>query len=91
MANQDRKNLNIKRRREALREDLKSREYIRQLHNLLDKDWEDKVPEMNGKVRVLEILLKKTLPDLKAIEHSADADNPPTFQLVTYAKDGGSS
>lgn len=88
MASQDRKNLNIKRRREALREELRSREYIRQLHDLLDKDWEDKVPEMNGKANIIMGLLKKTLPDLKAVEHSADPEAPPVFKLVQYGGDG---
>lgn len=56
-------------RREALREELKSREYIRQIHGILEKeDWADKVPEYNGKLNGYFKLLSKTLPDLKAVE-----------------------
>lgn len=55
-------------RREALRDELKSREYIRQAHIILGKDWGDKVAEYNGKLNGYFKLLNKTLPDLKAVE-----------------------
>lgn len=32
-------------------------------------------------MRAIEILLKKTLPDLSSIEISGDADNPVTFMV----------
>lgn len=32
-------------------------------------------------VRAIEILLKKTIPDLSAIEHSGDADNPMAHKV----------
>ena len=36
----------------------------------------DKVEMSASQVRAAEILLKKTIPDLKQIEHTGDPDNP---------------
>jgi len=56
-------------RREALREELKSREYIRQVHRILDTDDEDlNVPAAKLKLDGYFKLLAKTLPDTKAVE-----------------------
>lgn len=56
-------------RREALREELKSREYIRQVHKILDTDDESiNVPAAKLKLDAYFKLLSKTLPDVKAVE-----------------------
>lgn len=33
-------------------------------------------------VRSIEILLKKTIPDLSAVQHSGDEDNPVAFKRI---------
>lgn len=63
-------------RRESLREELKSREYLRQVHAIL-KDLGEKGMHPNEVVRLKTRmqgyfnLLSKTLPDVKAIELDA--------------------
>ncbi len=53
-------------RREALREELKSREYLRQIHNILESDWTGTDPaEHSTKLNAYFRLLNKTLPDAK--------------------------
>lgn len=53
-------------RQAALREELKSREYLRQIHRILEDDWQ---PEETGiqsaKLNAYFKLLNKTLPDAK--------------------------
>ena len=90
MANRDRKNLNITRRREALREELKTREYLRQIHGVMDKAETADPSELPGlklKAECAFKLLAKTLPDLKATELSVDPESAPIFQIVNYTKD----
>lgn len=68
-----RANENRRIRQEALREELKSREYLRQIHDILEKPWDkDSVGEYNGKIKGYLALLNKTLPDLKAVEISGN-------------------
>lgn len=55
-----------KARQAALREELQSREYLRQIHNILERDWLSEetgvqVAKLNGYFR----LLNKSLPDAK--------------------------
>jgi len=60
---------NKKIRREALREELQSREYIRQVHRILDTDDESlNVPAAKLKLDGYFKLLAKTLPDVKSVE-----------------------
>ena len=41
------------------------------------------------KLRAIEILLRKCVPDLSAVEHSGDSENPVAAQiLVKYGLDG---
>jgi hypothetical protein len=45
----------------------------------------DKAPAAEvdaGRLRAIEILLRKTLPDLTAVTHSGDAENPVGFQFI---------
>lgn len=53
-------------RREALREELKSREYLRQIHSILESDWQpDEVAISSAKLSGYFRLLSKTLPDAR--------------------------
>jgi len=68
---------NKKIRRESLREELKSREYLRQIHKILDTKDDD----LNTQTAKLKLdgyfkLLAKTLPDTKAIELTGEDGNP---------------
>jgi hypothetical protein len=63
-------------RREALREELKSREYLRQVHAILDDLAErgmhpNEVIRLKTRMQGYFNLLSKTLPDVKAIEMEA--------------------
>lgn len=68
-------------RRESLREELKSREYLRQVHTIL-KDLGERGMHPNEVVRLKTRmqgyfnLLSKTLPDVKAIELDAIFTTP---------------
>lgn len=70
-------------RREALREELKSREYLRQVHHMLEIPW-DNVPEMKAKMDGYFKLLAKTLPDVKAVELSGEdgQDMRVSFKII---------
>ena len=87
MANRDRKNLNITRRREALREELKSREYLRQIHGVMDKAETADPSELPGlklKAECAFKLLAKTLPDVKQVDINADVTHraDPVADLI---------
>lgn len=94
MATRDRKNLNIKRRREALREELKSREYLRQLHNISDeaqKADKDDIPALRLRADICFGLLKKTLPDLKQTEMTVDVQRFPRVSIELIGAEHPSS
>lgn len=68
-------------RRENLREELKSREYLRQAHDILKKLDDSaldrtNVSRLKVKLDGLLALLRKTLPDLKAMEIEATFTAP---------------
>lgn len=75
-------------RRESLREELKSREYLRQVHNLVSTDLET-FKEYHGpiktKIETYLALLRKTLPDLKALEMSGPEGTPISVHSMTDA------
>ena len=53
-------------RQAALREELKSREYLRQIHAILEKDWQpENVPVNTAKMNGYFRLLAKSLPDAR--------------------------
>lgn len=54
------------------REKIKTSQLINRLQNHIDGECELSVTQM----RAIEILLRKTLPDLSAITLSGDAENP---------------
>ena len=61
--------------KEALREQLRAAEYLRQLHELMGKEIApEEVPAVRLKADIALRLLGKCLPDLKAVEHSGDLD-----------------
>lgn len=72
---------NRKLRRENLREQLRSLEYLRQIHIILDKldDVRDELTlkVMNTKLNSYFKLLQKTLPDVKAVEVDAIVTEAP--------------
>jgi len=56
-------------RKEALREELKSRAYLNQVHSILESEYEpDQLPQAKMRLDGYFKLLAKTLPDLKAVE-----------------------
>ncbi len=60
------------------RHDARTREKIQtsQLVNRLTNHALGKIKMEPTQVRAIEILLKKTLPDLSAVEHSGEVDGP---------------
>jgi len=69
-------------RRESLREELKSREYLRQVHRILNKDLaerdlpQNEIMRLKARMQGYFNLLSKTLPDVKAIELDAIFSTP---------------
>ena len=63
---------NRKIRRESLREELKSREYLRQIHKIIESDDIPDIPVAKLRVDSYFKLLAKTLPDVKAIEMTGE-------------------
>lgn len=77
---------NRRARKEALREELQSREYIRQIHLILEKpDEEIDVAVAKLKMDGYFKLLAKTLPDLKAVEHTGGGGGPLQVFVTSYA------
>lgn len=71
-----RADLNRQKRREALREQLKSSEYLRQIHKILEELGDrtltkDDVMRLKARMGGYFNLLAKTLPDVKAVELDA--------------------
>lgn len=70
-------------RREALREELKSREYLRQIHKILRDDLSQRdlpineIQRLKTRMQGYFNLLSKTLPDVKAVELNAVLDTQP--------------
>ena len=82
---------NKQRRREALREELKAREYLRQLDQVNDQlteNWQVLSSEQVSALRLKTDLnfkrLSKVLPDLKAIELTGDDGGPLELKLVSF-------
>jgi len=70
--------------RKVLSHDTQTREKIRtsQLINRLEKHAFGEVELTQTQVRAIEILIKKTLPDLASVELTGDKDNPVALQLI---------
>lgn len=56
-----------------------------QLINRLQQNAMGEVELSQGQIRSIEILLKKTIPDLQAIQHSGDEDKPIRHEFVWVA------
>ena len=72
-------------RQAALREELQSREYLRQIHGILERDWQPEETgiqsaKLNGYFR----LLAKSLPDCKELPVVLDVDQ--TLPLASRAE-----
>ena len=72
-------------RQAALREELQSREYLRQIHGILERDWQPEETgiqsaKLNGYFR----LLAKSLPDCKELPVVLDVDQ--TLPLAQRAE-----
>ena len=83
---------NKQRRREALREELQAREYLRQLELVdteLTTNWKSLSSENVSALRLKADLnfkrLGKVLPDLKAVEISGDDGGPLELKIVSFA------
>lgn len=72
---------NRKLRNDNLRNELKSREYLRQIHIILDKldgvETDLQMKAMQLKLNSYFKLLSKTLPDVKAVELNAVIEEAP--------------
>tara|TARA_R110002012_G_scaffold28010_15_gene88836 strand:+ start:334 stop:618 length:285 start_codon:yes stop_codon:yes gene_type:complete len=80
-------------RREALREELKAREYLRQLDIVdgeLSDNWNSLSSENIAALRLkVDLNLKrllKVLPDLKSIEHSGDESEPMQVVIKHFSE-----
>jgi len=69
-----------------IREKIKTSQLINRLQDFVLDGKDPKTGEPveidAGRLKAIEILLRKSLPDLSAVAHSGDADNP----LVTISK-----
>lgn len=63
-----------------------------QLINVLQKHalGEENSEISQTRLKAIEILLRKSVPDLSAVQHSGDADSPLTVQIVRHAADSAS-
>ena len=68
-------------KKQALREYIQGHNYIQAINADLNKEYisPEELPVIKYKTETRLKLLSKVLPDLKAIEHSGDADNPLTM------------
>lgn len=57
-------------------DDVRSKIQASQLINRLTDHAFGEIELSQSQIKAIEILLKKRLPDLSAVEHSGDADNP---------------
>ena len=72
-------------RQAALREELQSREYLRQIHGILDRDWQPEEAAINSaKLNGYFRLLAKSLPDCKELPVVLDVDQ--TLPLAQRAE-----
>lgn len=72
-------------RQNALREELQSREYLRQIHGILERDWQPEEAAMNSaKLNGYFRLLAKSLPDCKELPVVLDVDQ--TLPLAQRAE-----
>lgn len=62
-------------------EDVRRKIQTSQLVNRLTDHALGLIELENSQVRAIEILLKKTIPDLSSIEHSGDAENPMAHRV----------
>lgn len=62
-------------------EDVRRKIQASQLINRLTDHALGEADLSNTQVRAIEILLKKIMPDLSAIEHSGDAENPMAHRV----------
>lgn len=83
---------NKQRRREALREELKAREYLRQIDQVNDdvtEHWRNLSSEQVSALRLKSDLnfkrLAKVLPDIKAVEYSGDGGGPLEIGIVDFS------
>ena len=72
-------------RQAALREELQSREYLRQIHRILEEDWQPENVSVNtAKMSGYFKLLNKTLPDARELPVVLDVDQ--TLPLAQRAE-----
>ena len=72
-------------RQNALREELQSREYLRQIHGILDRDWQPEEAAINSaKLNGYFRLLAKSLPDARELPVVLEVDQ--TLPLAQRAE-----
>lgn len=69
-------------------EDVRKKIQTSQLVNRLTDHALGDIELTNTQVRAIEILLKKTIPDLSSIEHSGDEANPLAHKIEIAIIDG---
>lgn len=69
-------------------EDVRKKIQTSQLVNRLTDHALGDIELTNTQVRAIEILLKKTIPDLSSIEHSGDEENPLAHKIEIAIIDG---
>jgi hypothetical protein len=67
-------------RNRAKEDDIRQRIQTNQLVKRLQDDGLGKITLEDGRRRSIEILLRKTLPDVQSIVHRGDANNPIKFE-----------
>lgn len=74
--------------RKQLSHDTRTREKIRtsQLINRLEDHAFGSVELTQSQVRAIEVLLKKTLPDLQSVEHSGEVDGKLVVNIVRFTE-----
>ncbi len=68
-------------RKVQLDEEWRERIKVGVLLNYLMKHAVGEIDMSNSQIKAAEILLKKRVPDLAAVQHSGDKDNPVSFSF----------
>lgn len=71
-----------KRHQEEIRTKIQTSQLINKLQNHALSDDDTEIS--NSRMKAIEILLRKSLPDLTAVEISGDADNPVAFTAIEF-------
>ena len=79
------------RQQEQTRAAIKTTQLVKRLQHfaLGEKDEQDVVVEIDaGRLKAIEILLRKSLPDLSTVTHTGDPDNPVSITAIQLVAPG---